>query len=111
MPEINLPTKATQDAIKQDTTDILSQFPINSGGIKSVQRGITPWDPAIKTVTISAVDPNKTFINVQAFGSTAGGSPSNTFVCSGHLLSATSLELRGGTNNTIRFYWEVIEFN
>ncbi|WP_370221983.1 hypothetical protein [Cytobacillus sp.] len=31
MPEINLPTKATQDLIKQDTADILSQFPISGG--------------------------------------------------------------------------------
>lgn len=31
MPEISLPTKATQDAIKQDTTNILSQFPISGG--------------------------------------------------------------------------------
>lgn len=31
MPEINLPTKAGQDSIKQDTTNILSQFPISGG--------------------------------------------------------------------------------
>jgi len=32
MPEINLPTKVGQDSIKQDTANILANFPI-SGGI------------------------------------------------------------------------------
>lgn len=31
MPEIQLPTKSTQDAIKQDTTTILSNFPVKTG--------------------------------------------------------------------------------
>jgi hypothetical protein len=39
MPEINLPTKGTQDAIKQDTTNILGQFPI-SGGIDWASKSV-----------------------------------------------------------------------
>jgi len=31
MPEINLPTKVVQDAIKSDTTQILSKFPLSGG--------------------------------------------------------------------------------
>lgn len=31
MAEIHLPTKATQDSIKQDTNNILSNFPISGG--------------------------------------------------------------------------------
>jgi hypothetical protein len=124
MPEINLPTKAVQDAIKvqtdkipavqtetnkiqsvkDDTGFIRNQFPIGSGGIKSVQRG----DVAIgvnTTLTISAVNVAKSFVVCSHDAATT-----STRVA---LVNSTTIAIKSNATagNGYLVNWQVIEFN
>lgn len=85
-----------------------------SGGVKSVQRGVTGSGTANVDVTITSVNMNKSFISQ---GSTGGYSTlvgSNYVGCStsAYLLNATTVRVnaQGIAGSTITTCWEVIEF-
>lgn len=84
-----------------------SQF--TSGGIKSIQRGTITIDGTslTATATISAVDPNKTFVNKLGSSTNQAGNDVHVRLA---LTNATTLTLtRGLSSGQIITSWEVIE--
>lgn len=123
MTEIQLPTKATQDAIKQDTTSILSKVNSGSSAVKSVQRGIaTISGISSLPITISPVNMNKTSVNLLAsvYSASAESSSGYGLRTSGQirLLLSDSRTLNlvqeeilsGHSARSITVSWEVIEY-
>jgi len=122
MPEILLPTKATQDAIKADTTKLLQ----SSGVVKSVQRGSLKQDGTFDTemVSIEKVNANKSVVittNVGAFAmmgsdyyeaNTGHASLSSDgmylYVKSPSRYSSYAGRPSGLQNDIV--YWQVVEF-
>jgi hypothetical protein len=73
----------------------LSVFPAAAGGgIKSVQRGSAG---SSGNVTITAVDINKSFVNI--FGTTSSGTVAATGTVASHTFSTNSRPLVSGTNS------------
>lgn len=80
-----------------------------SGGIKSVQRGVsTPPTSAEMTVTVSAVDPARSVLHI----SSVWGS-STSFQTSGRLISATQIGITSFVNSSVGVAcsWQLVEYN
>ena len=85
------------------------------GGIKSVQRGVsTPTVQGELSVTVTAVNPAKSMLNLLSSGSAVFSAAHDTKIAL-RLISATSIGVIGyATNGTSYYYvpvsWELIEF-
>lgn len=113
--EIELPTKSKQDDIYSDTQYIKNEFPVKSGGIKSVQRGVeSSFDlSGTKEISISEVDVDKTFINIINLVGASFGSSASVIILT--LKDSTTLELKSDSKQAWgkdfgSLSWEVIEF-
>ncbi|WP_025785676.1 hypothetical protein [Sporosarcina sp. D27] len=119
MPEISLPTKVTQDAIKlqtdkiqsikNDTASLLSR-PANAG-IKNVQRGFANSRLNRKVITISPVNLAKTFVNAQPFGATTSGAAGINGTAVSYLEDSSTLIIYSPGVDDINYFWEVVEFH
>ena len=85
------------------------------GGIKSIQRGVaTPTSPGELSVTVTAVNPAKSMLNLLSSGA-AVFSAANDAKIALRLINATSIGVVGyATDGTSYYYanvsWELIEF-
>lgn len=112
--ELNVATKQQASDIKGDTENILNHFPIVAGGgIKSVQRGYLSESLRSennKLITISAVNMDKTFVNIPF----ASGGADRRFILNFLLVSPTEIEVYNAGDQALavnsNIVWEVIEF-
>lgn len=74
------------------------------GGIKSIQRGTTTLGSQfVRTITIAAVDPDKSYIVCHGFDQ----SRDCPVAC--NLISSTEVEFRIQSTGSARVSWQVIE--
>lgn len=110
MPEIHLPTKVMQDAIKQDTQFIRGQFPIEALRLKRIQTGMVANGVVQIDVTIQPVDTNK-YHTIDAWLVSTNGGYYNSTKIRGKIINSTTLRLYGNTtNSSISTEWEIVEF-
>jgi len=81
------------------------------GGIKSVQRGATSFSAsdATKAVTISTVDPGKSFVtsSINRPDDGSAGHPGFPGVWLG---DSVTLNITGDVNSPVTAFWEVVEY-
>jgi len=86
---------------------------LNSGGIKSVQRGSTNLSDSNQTVIISPINVNKSFLTMNtSVGQSRVGTGSNSTTnvsCYAYIADSTSVVV-GTRNVSATVYWEIIEF-
>ena len=81
--------------------------------VKKVQRGVTQMTSGAVAVTIEAVNPEKSFAIVNAFGhyGSPATSSANDYALGGYLLNSTTVQLfTESSNNNPYLAWQVIEF-
>lgn len=108
----------TQDAVRQTKAEVLAAIAALSSNANSgfkVQRGnVTPAGTAEIVVTITAVNPAKTMVNLLTLGLSVSGDTGGEFFYEAKLLSATQLGIKAYRRNGVQMVgmpvsWEVVE--
>lgn len=83
---------------------------LTGGGIKNVQRGqYGGHDGGLTTLTISSINPSKSFINVSGY--TSSNVDSTTTSVFGYIQSATQIVIGSSSSSAGgKICWEVVEF-
>ena len=102
MPEIQLPTKANQDAIKMGVDTLL-----NGRVVKSVQRGSGLAVDGIGTVIFSSVNTLKSLYYINVNGTNADG---QTYERISFTANELKLKFSGSSSSSAKFEWQLIEY-
>ena len=101
--------KSTVGTVNTNISSILNKINVGTSVIRSIQRGEIDWAETgtIKTITIKAVNVNKSFILILAHEN------STALPHHAYFTSSTQLTFKrgyGGTSSRYTFGWRVIEF-